>query len=141
MTTKEQAKAWRARNAEKIKAYRTKNFEKANQRAKDWRTANPEQAKSRIQAWNKKFPWKAREANLRQFGLSIEDYEGMLAKQNGTCQICCEPPGVRRLAVDHCHVSGKVRGLLCINCNHALGKMKDSPELLEAAAQYLRRNS
>jgi len=46
----------------------------------------------------------------------------------------------KRLAVDHCHVSGKIRGLLCFHCNSSLGKMKDSVEILQNAIDYLKKN-
>ncbi len=63
--------------------------------------------------------------------------------QEGKCLICrmketCKFKGVvRRLSVDHCHESGRVRGLLCMNCNIAIGKMRDDPNLLREAAMYL----
>jgi hypothetical protein len=76
----------------------------------------------------------------------------MLIKQNGVCAICRKPettyrkshikgsdPVLRRLSVDHCHTTKKVRGLLCGNCNHSIGKMKDDPALLRAAADYLEK--
>lgn len=72
----------------------------------------------------------------------------MLEKQNGSCAICKKPPSNFRLAVDHEHAVGenkrdplekrhRVRGLLCWHCNSAIGKFKDNPEHLRAAAEYL----
>lgn len=74
------------------------------------------------------------------YGLTPEDYGEMLGEQKGGCSICGtkEPGGARKVfAVDHCHKTGKIRGLLCAVCNLGLGKFKDSPELLYAAIQYL----
>jgi hypothetical protein len=69
---------------------------------------------------------------------TVEEYEAMLTTQNGVCKIC---QGVssdgRALAIDHCHTTGKVRGLLCNNCNNGLGRFKDDPDLLRSAIFYL----
>ena len=77
------------------------------------------------------------------FNLTVKQYELMLKSQNGKCAICCQPETmklngkIKRLSVDHCHRTGKVRGLLCNNCNTAIGKFNDDPELLRNAALYL----
>ena len=74
----------------------------------------------------------------RRYGISQEIYEQMLAKQNNACAICKEPCKIKdRLAIDHCHTTGKIRGLLCFNCNLALGKLKDSAVILQAALDYI----
>lgn len=76
----------------------------------------------------------------RLYGISIEDYESMLTSQNGVCAICQQScPTGYNLSVDHDHQTGRVRGLLCVNCNSALGKFQDDPDLLVKAASYLRR--
>lgn len=76
----------------------------------------------------------------KRYGVTPEWYYDELKKQNGVCAIC-EQQCFNRLAVDHCHVSGKVRGLLCQSCNTALGHFRDKPELLRKAAQYLEESS
>jgi hypothetical protein len=78
---------------------------------------------------------KARVNHLRnKYGLTLEQYDAMLLAQAGLCKICGNAEAHH---VDHCHQSGKVRGLLCINCNHGIGKFKDNPQLLRTAATYL----
>lgn len=72
----------------------------------------------------------------RKFGMTKTDYEGLLQKQNHVCAIC-QGTSTRALAVDHCHNTGKIRGLLCTNCNRGLGYLKDSAELLRKAANYI----
>lgn len=76
-----------------------------------------------------------------KYGLTSGEYDAMLTGQQGVCAICKRPPREERLAVDHCHTTGKIRGLLCpgFSCNTGLGHFAHSPELLEAAAAYLRR--
>jgi hypothetical protein len=77
----------------------------------------------------------------RLYGLSVADYERMLAAQGARCAICrAESPlhsRARRLFVDHAHATGIVRGLLCMNCNTGLAHFKDDPERLRAALAYL----
>lgn len=75
----------------------------------------------------------------RTYGITIEQFEEMLEVQAGLCAICTEPmvPG-KGTHVDHCHSTGRVRGLLCQHCNRGLGYFRDSPLLLEGAAPYLK---
>ena len=75
---------------------------------------------------------------LNKYGLTTEDYNKMLDQQNGVCKICkqvCITNEV--LSVDHCHTTGKIRGLLCMKCNSALGYFKDNIETLKSAIKYL----
>jgi len=74
------------------------------------------------------------------YGISLQDYNSMLIKQNYKCAICNQKPldvGRKKLAVDHCHDTGVIRGLLCSNCNSALGSMKDNITSLISAISYL----
>lgn len=80
----------------------------------------------------------------RVYGITETEYRQMLVDQNDKCFICGSEGFLignnnhaEKLAVDHCHVSGKVRKLLCHNCNRALGLMKDNPEILRKAADYI----
>lgn len=75
----------------------------------------------------------------RTYGLTLEDYDRMLAEQNGGCAICATatPGGPGRFHVDHCHNTGRVRGLLCCNCNRGIGALKDDPARLRLAIGYL----
>ncbi len=75
----------------------------------------------------------------KHFRLKHFQYQNLLLEQNNQCKICgVEPdPDGRKLAVDHCHTTGKIRGLLCSNCNTALGLMYDNKDLLQKAIDYL----
>lgn len=78
----------------------------------------------------------------RTYGITLDQYNQILIKQNGCCWICKrhESELTQRLHVDHCHKTGKVRSLLCFNCNQGLGNFKDSVGLLITAAEYLKIN-
>lgn len=75
-----------------------------------------------------------------KFNITIVEYNEMLAKQNHRCFLCerhrSELP--IRLSVDHCHTTGKIRGLLCGNCNRGLGCFKDNSNVLLKAAKYVK---
>lgn len=83
---------------------------------------------------------------LAQYGLSKAAHTKMLADQKGLCAICERPEVSRykgtlvRLSVDHCHKTGKVRGLLCHRCNTTLGRVSDDPQLLYKMCEYLDRH-
>lgn len=80
-----------------------------------------------------------------KYGVTREEWERLFAEQGGVCAICRRPEtaheprtgAVRMLAVDHCHASGRIRGLLCYRCNTAIGLLGEDPERLEAARRYL----
>ena len=74
---------------------------------------------------------------MSKYNITLKDYDEMFDKQDGVCAICKLPEITRRLAVDHNHKTGKVRGLLCTGCNIALGHIKDNPERLENMKMYL----
>ena len=81
---------------------------------------------------------------LREFGLSLDDYNTILESQGGGCAICGKKENnnrkQKRLPIDHHHESNTVRGILCHSCNLMLGLVKDNPDTLEKGAAYLRRN-
>lgn len=68
------------------------------------------------------------------------DYNKLFIEQNGCCKICKRPQTEfkKKLAVDHCHITGKTRGLLCNNCNTILGHAKDNIKTLQNAIKYLK---
>lgn len=76
-----------------------------------------------------------------KYGIEPSDFEAMHNRAGGVCEICKGPPtvyqGHETLCIDHCHTTGKVRGLLCAKCNQALGLFQDSTWNLEAAISYL----
>ncbi len=69
-----------------------------------------------------------------RYGITVEERDALVAAQGGRCRICQEE---KPLHVDHCHGSGKVRGMICHQCNVLLGNAKDRPDILRAAIEYL----
>ena len=72
----------------------------------------------------------------RKYGISMEEFTTMQVEQKGLCKMGCGKIGSH---VDHSHSSGRVRGLLCSNCNTGLGLFNDNPELLRNAAEYVEK--
>lgn len=102
-----------------------------------WKSAHLEEIKEYKRAWS-----------LRErYSMSVEEYEKLLGVQQSRCAICARDEravdprttALRKLSVDHDHVTGKVRGLLCGSCNRALGLFGDDPEVLAAAETYVRK--
>lgn len=96
--------------------------------------------------WRDKYPSEVHSARTRKYylpntyGITVEEYEKLLESQNYKCKICLTETPTGRwkvFAVDHCHTTGKIRGLLCNECNRGMGLLKDSSSLLRAAADYL----
>ena len=94
--------------------------------------ANLDEARVMNRAAQRKFRF------ATKYGISIEKWQEMANEQAGACAICgITPSDVRDLCVDHCHVTGAVRGLLCHSCNNGLGRFKDDADRLLAATAYL----
>lgn len=77
-----------------------------------------------------------------KYGLTVEEFHSMLEKQDYTCPICkrsLDESKLKGTAVDHCHTTGRVRGILHSTCNMGLGQFEDNPQFLRAAADYLER--
>ena len=117
-----------------------------------WYKANIEIEQSKKKSWRQRNPVKVMQQNRRDnlkknYGVSVKDWDILFEKQNGLCAICSQSETVllngklKRLAIDHCHLTKKVRGLLCAKCNKGLGLFKDKPELLNQAAKYLELHS
>ncbi len=132
------SKEYRKNNKDKTKAYYTENKEKITQMKKEYNKVNAEKIALQV----KKYTY------LKRYGITKEDYDKMFAEQKGLCAICTKPESnfdqraqrIKLLAVDHCHKTGKVRGLLCHKCNTSIGLFKESVDIIESAIKYLKRN-
>lgn len=128
--------------------YKKLNKEKLLERKREYREKNREKIRIAARDYSKRSKLKIKEYGLKKYNITFKDYENMLTNQNNVCKICNNPEKalnfksneVKSLAVDHCHNTGKVRGLLCGNCNLILGSVNDSIELLETMIQYLKEH-
>lgn len=92
-------------------------------------------------AWTRKTPQERREYRIKHlYKISVEEYDAIHDAQNGVCAICGRTSEGKKLAVDHCHSTGLVRGLLCTACNVGLGLFRDDLVLLAKAMQYLQND-
>lgn len=112
----------------KNKKYFENNKQTLNQKQKEWNSSNKQ---------------KVRNSKLkRKFGINLEEKEKLFSLQNHQCAICKTKENIRDRDwdVDHCHITGKVRGILCSNCNRGLGLFKDDPSTLLSAFAYLKKH-
>jgi hypothetical protein len=128
---------WSARAAARYRA----NPAAAKERTRRWQQENRERYNAGQRERRKQPARKAKERAghlRRKYGITLEEYDAMLAAQGGVCAICGRQPtdGIS-LHVDHDHVSGRRRKLLCFKCNNALGDFDDDPDLLRTAMAYL----
>jgi hypothetical protein len=151
---KENAKRYYTRHAEQIKnktrKYRQDNLKKVRSLDKKRYIKNREQKLMASKTYSLSTPerhekkkYSSRSSSVK-LHLSFEEYKKLKAKQGGVCQICGKTETVkhqsgtpRDLCIDHCHLTGTIRGLLCSECNMGLGKFKDNPVLLKKAYNYL----
>lgn len=101
-------------------------------------------SKIRYHKNKRRFADKNRQCRLKaEYGITAAQYDEMLEKQNFKCAVCLKSTDEfpERLAIDHCHKTNKIRGLLCSGCNFGLGNFKDSIFLLEQAIKYLGRDN
>jgi len=140
--------ACRSCEAARRKAAYAQDPEKKRAYMRDWyakrKAADPVMHESKMREQYEKsqifFNVKVRRtAALKRYGLSVEQYDDILASQGGCCAICkaTENKNGRSLFVDHCHDTGRVRGILCYKCNTGLGSFADSPDLIQKALSYL----
>ena len=117
------------------------NSTEAVPRVKRWQERNPERLAAYRAEYRNRPERKRAMRDLyyrRTFGITADDVDALIEKQGGKCLICGRTP--ERLAswhVDHCHETGNVRGILCIDCNQGIGKFHEDPQRLRAAADYL----
>lgn len=105
------------------------NREATIKRCRQYALDNPEWAKAKGTRWKRK----------KFYGMTQADYDTMYMEQLGLCAMCHEPFGAATPCVDHCHATGKIRGILHNQCNRILGQAQDSVEKLKYAIEYLEK--
>lgn len=148
----DKVKKWSKRKREKSKEkmapyyaqYQKDHREIINKRKREKIKNDPEFRKKvidRTRIWRLKNPEKAKIVKRRsvlkhKYGITLEDYQDLLTKQNSKCAICKREIG---LCIDHDHKTGKTRGLLCHACNRAIGLLKENEEILKNAIYYINK--
>src|ERR1700730_9374517 len=125
---------FRKRRLDSCDRYRAAHQAEINARRRHRWATDPDY-RARVLAEHRKLH---RKEVLMRHGISLEEYEWLLALQGGVCAICEKKPKRGLLCVDHCHRTGKIRGLLCAKCNCGLGFYDDDPNRMHAATAYLR---
>lgn len=150
---KERQKRWYVENKDRClkrcQDYYYNNIEKVRMRHKEYANTNKDLYRAYTKKWHAANPEKValadRRRTLRRYGLTPESYSALVLSQNNKCKICGQEfVGVRGRsspAIDHCHKTGKIRGILCSKCNITLGGFNDSVEIMEKAVQYLKDTS
>lgn len=126
-----------------LKKYSTNNKDKVTQSRKNWRKKNPNYQRNYMKS--RGYEYRKNSDLKSKYGITLEQYNTMFEAQHGCCAICnidglqLKPArwGKTSLAVDHNHKTGKVRGLLCYQCNTMLGAAKDNAVILRLGADYL----
>lgn len=132
--------------AKKAREYTDQHPEKAYWNCVNYRKNNPERVRANSRRWesiNKNKRWDGK--LKRTYGITLDQYNQISEQQNNVCAICKDSDEDRkhlkfkRLCIDHNHSTGEIRGLLCSECNKAIGLLNDDPELLQSAITYLTR--
>lgn len=131
----------KACQSEHKKKYRAENKEKVAGQYSAYYRSNKDKVSARIVAWGRSNPDKLRQYYVKKtYGLSKEQFHRLLESHSGRCHICgSEDAGSKSgtFNIDHCHKTGEVRGMLCGGCNHVLGRVSDSVDLLKKYIAYL----
>ena len=142
--TREYHRQWRLSHPENIQRYRESSKVKHRGWSRKWRKSHKDKYREWMKEWRANNPERTREieekATLKKrYGVTPEDYDRMLEERGGCCEICGRS-GVdckRSLCIDHDHLTGNLRGLLCVKCNLGIGYFGDNTTMLENAKMYL----
>jgi hypothetical protein len=138
---RENTRKWQAKNKDKVKEntrkWQTKNKDKVLENTKRWQADNKDKIKDwQIKNKQKRYESAWKHKLQKNFNITPEIYNQKFKEQTGLCKICNKGQE-QKLAVDHCHTTGKVRDLLCRKCNLGLGCFFDNVDLLQKSIQYL----
>jgi hypothetical protein len=121
--------------------WRDNNRERLSEEKKKWYRNNIVRSKAGMKRWREEHPDEVKDSNLRfKYGITLDSYNRLHEEQGGGCAICGRGGDGKKLHVDHDHISGIIRGLLCNRCNLMVGMSNDDPTVLERATHYLREN-
>lgn len=141
---------WYATNKERIRprknelhrAWRANNKEKPRNRVRAWEQNNPERVREIQRAWQIRNPDSCKNGHLkRRYGITLDEWNTLFTKQGNKCAICGDTHHHgKNWHTDHCHVTNKVRGILCNPCNTFIGQIEKSEERDIAARTYIEKH-
>ena len=122
--------------------YDTVCLDCSRQKVKEWRKNNPEKRKLQLQKESGK-DYNHNKHLKKKYNITRKEYLEMFTAQGGNCAICLtnQIEFEKRLFVDHCHTTGKIRQLLCSSCNSVLGFAKENPTILQNAINYIKKHN
>lgn len=129
-----------------MQEYNKKHRDKLLAQKREWRKNNKKRQKENDKRWYEQNKQRHKQSSFKaklkkEYGITPQDYNALNKSQKGCCAICgctkADNSGGKRLAVDHNHETGKIRGLLCDRCNRGLGYFKDNVDFLKKAITYL----
>lgn len=128
----------------KKEAHRKANRDQSNASKRRARNANLEKYQETARKWQRDNPEKLREYSYKKnYGIGVQEYEALLTSQDGKCACCGREANTcgRKLFVDHCHDTGRVRGIICNRCNYGIGALGDNIDGVQRAIEYLKRGT
>lgn len=130
---------WATKNRERLRAYK-------REKSRDEYWKDPEKAREKEREYSKRYFQEnpdrrvlhMRRKRAARYGLTADEYDAVIAKANGACELCAATD--RKLVLDHCHSTGVIRGVLCTACNTSIGKLGDTSKSLLRAVAYLQKS-
>lgn len=140
---------YRAKNQDSLlkkhRKYNSENRETIVEKSRQARLERPERiAENKHNSYRRHFDKNAKKSRQKKlkynYGITIDEYNAMYEAQGGVCAICGNPNGEKNLCVDHDHNSGKIRGLLCTDCNVGIGRLRDNLSIIQKAFLYIEKH-
>lgn len=131
---------------ETFPSYKNRCKDCVNIKRKEWELKNPDRRREYKREWQRK-PEQVEKRKIkhreRAYKLSETDYQTMLGEQGHLCKLCENPliKGYNTIHIDHCHETGRVRGILCQPCNQGIGFLRHDEEILRKAIVYVKKTS
>jgi len=128
------------------KAYYKSHKEEISEWGKRYHQEHKEERNKYTLEWRERNPDSSRQAQMRKYDITLEDYDNLLSIQGGVCAICGKPETSTQkgkavcLSVDHDHSTSVVRGLLCYRCNAGIGMLMEDPEIILSAYRYVTKS-
>lgn len=134
------SKAWQQANKDKRHKWYLDHREEQLDKSRERYRKNPKAKLRYCKEYREKYPHKQRDQQLKRlYGITLEQYNMFVAQQDNTCKLCGMQP-IKKPVVDHCHKTGKIRGVICQGCNILLGFFETRIDAVEQITRYLAEN-